>query len=236
MDRAVTKGMSVKAGILIPAYNESEHIGDLIRRLRGMNFEPIVIDDGSSDNTAETARKSGAKVMRHEKNMGKGAALKTGFAAILNENYDAAIIMDGDAQHSPGDVAKLIAVAEKNPNALVIGNRMGNAPNMPIARKLTNKSMSFLVSSICRQRIPDSQCGFRLIRSDLLRKITIESSRFEVESEILVKASAAGVDIISVPVETLYGKEASQINPFWDTCRFVYFLFRIAFRSKARQN
>lgn len=222
----------MKVGILIPAYNENEHIGDLVRKLRSMHCEPIVIDDGSKDNTALAAQASGAKVIRHDKNLGKGAALKTGFSAILDGGYDAVIIMDGDAQHSPGDISKLVAVAEKNPNALVVGNRMGNAPNMPLTRKLTNKFMSALVSAICRQTIPDSQCGFRLIRKDLLEKLSIESSRFEVESEILIKASAAGVKIISVPIETLYGKEASQINPFWDTCRFIYFLLRITFKSK----
>lgn len=224
--------MSLKVGILIPAYNESEHIGDLIRKLRSMDFRPIVIDDGSKDNTAEIAAKSGAKVIRHDKNMGKGAALRTGFSAILDSDYDAALIMDGDAQHSPADISKLIATAEKDSNALILGNRMYNAPNMPLARKLTNRFMSFLVSLICGQTIPDSQCGFRLIRKDILKKITIESYRFEVESEILVKASAAGVKIISVPIETLYGTEFSQINPFWDTCRFIYFLLRLAFKNR----
>jgi len=224
--------MSLRVGILIPAYNESEHIGDLIRKLRSMNFSPIVIDDGSKDNTAEIAKKNGATVIRHNKNLGKGTALKTGFSFILGSDYDTALIMDGDAQHSPADISKLIARAEKNPNALILGNRMSNAPNMPLTRKLTNKFMSFLVSLICRQTIPDSQCGFRLIRKNILKKITVESSRFEVESEILVKASAAGVKIISVPIETLYGTEFSQINPFWDTCRFIYFLLRLAFKNR----
>lgn len=218
----------MKVGILIPAYNESGHIGDLLPRLKSMGFAPIVIDDGSMDNTAEKAFEAGAKVIRHEKNLGKGEALKTGFAAAVKDDYDAVIIMDGDAQHSPNDIEKLIKTAEKNPGAMVIGNRMGNAANMPLTRKLTNRFMSLLVSCICRQKIPDSQCGFRLIRKDLLKNIRIDSSRFEVESEILIRASAAGIKIISVPIETLYGREASQINPFWDTCRFIYFLIRIA--------
>lgn len=222
----------MKVCILIPAYNESEHIGALIRVLREMRFGLIVIDDGSKDNTAEKARSEGAKVILHDKNLGKGEALKTGFAAAVKEGYDAVIIMDGDAQHNQKDIERLIRTAEENPNALILGNRMGNAPNMPLARKLTNHFMSLLVSAICRQNIPDSQCGFRLIRTDLLKKIKIDSSRFEVESEILVKASAAGVKIISVPIETLYGREASQINPFWDTCRFIYFLLKLAFNKK----
>jgi len=191
-----------------------------------------VIDDGSTDNTAEKAEKEGAKVISHDKNLGKGEALKTGFAVAVNEGYDAVIIMDGDAQHSPKDIAKLMRAAEKNPNTLMVGNRMSNASNMPLARKLTNRFMSLLVSAICRQNIPDSQCGFRFIRTDLLKKIKIDSSRFEVESEILVKASAAGVKIISVPIETLYGREASQINPFWDTCRFIYFLLKLVVSKK----
>ncbi len=218
--------------ILIPAYNESEHIGALVYQLKEMRFGSIVIDDGSKDNTALKAEKEGAKVISHDKNLGKGEALKTGFAAAVREGYDAVIIMDGDAQHSPKDIAKFMQAAEKNPNALILGNRMGNAPNMPLARKLTNRFMSLLVSAICRQNIPDSQCGFRLIRADLIKKIKIDSSRFEVESEILIKASAAGVKIISVPIETLYGREASQINPFWDTCRFIYFLLKIAVNKK----
>lgn len=222
----------LKIGILIPAYNESEHIEDLVCRLKGMGFLPIVIDDGSMDNTAMKAIGAGARVIAHEKNLGKGEALKTGFAEIVRDDYDAAIIMDGDAQHNPDDIMKLVNTAEKNPGAMVVGNRMGNPASMPFARKLTNRFMSFLVSGICRQGIPDSQCGFRLIRKDILKNLKIDSSRFEVESEILIRASGAGVKIISVPIETLYGKEASQINPFWDTCRFIYFLAKLAFNRR----
>ncbi|MFH0839740.1 MAG: glycosyltransferase family 2 protein [Candidatus Omnitrophota bacterium] len=222
----------MKVGILIPAYNESEHMGDLVRKLRSVGFTPIVIDDGSKDNTAEKAKEAGAKVIKHEKNLGKGEALKTGFAEAVKDDYDAVVIMDGDAQHSPDDIERLVKTAEKNPGAMIIGNRMGNARNMPFARKLTNRFMSLLVSGICRQRIPDSQCGFRLIREDLLKHLRIDSSRFEVESEILIKASARGVKIISVSIETLYGRESSQINPFWDTCRFIYFLLKLALNRK----
>jgi glycosyltransferase involved in cell wall biosynthesis len=225
-------GIDMKAGILIPAYNESGHIGDLVRQLRKMDFEPIVIDDGSVDKTAEIARKEGAKVIRSNVNLGKGEALKRGFSAALKEGYDAVVIMDGDGQHSPDDIAKFIKVAEKSPNALLIGNRMGNAENMPLARHLTNRFMSFILSGICRQRIPDSQCGFRLMQKELFKKIYLESSRFEIESEILIKAARLGVKIISVPIETLYGRETSQISPFWDTCRFIYLLLRLTFSKK----
>lgn len=192
-----------------------------------MGFHPIVVDDGSSDGTAEEARANGAIVIRHEKNLGKGASLKTGIEYILNnEEWEAVLIMDADAQHSPNDIQKFIGKAMTVGNVLVIGNRMGNTRNMPVDRKLANMFMSFIVSIICGQKIPDSQCGFRLIKKDLLKNISIESARFEVESEILIKASHLGAKILSVPIETLYGEESSQINPLLDTFRFIIFLIR----------
>jgi glycosyltransferase involved in cell wall biosynthesis len=194
-----------------------------------MGFSTIVVDDGSTDETAKEAKANGANVIQHKRNMGKGASLRTGFEYILNKGYDAVLIMDGDAQHSPNDIQKFIGLASKHQNTMIIGNRMGNTQNMPFTRKLTNIFMSFILSRICDQRIPDSQCGFRLINSDLLKNIKIESARFEVESEILIKASRIGAKILSVPIKTLYGKEASQINPFWDTFRFILFLIKRSF-------
>jgi len=218
-----------KVCILIPAYNESAQIGQLVRSLRSKGHVPVVVDDGSQDNTAEEARSAGADVITHERNMGKGVSLKTGIEYILKEGYDAVLIMDGDAQHSADDIQKFVVLADKRHDTFIIGNRMDDTKNMPIERKLTNKFMSYIVSRICGQNIPDSQCGFRLIKRKLLEKIDIESERFEVESELLIKASRAGADIISVPIETFYGEEESKINPFRDTFRFVIFLLKLPF-------
>ena len=219
----------MQIAILIPAYNESVQIGQLVRTLKAMGFPLIVVDDGSSDGTAEKAKTGGAEVICHKKNLGKGAALKTGFEYILNMDYDAVLIMDGDAQHSPSDIHKFIDLANKGGNAIIIGNRMVDTRNMPFNRKLANMFMSFILSFICSQKIPDSQCGFRLIKKEVLKNIKIESDRFEVESEILIKARRAGSTILSVPIRTLYGKESSQINPFWDTFRFIAFLIKRPF-------
>lgn len=221
--------LDLNVAILIPAYNESAEIGKLTKTLKSMGLSPTVVDDGSNDETAEEAKAGGATVIRHKKNLGKGAAIKTGINHILGEDYDAVLIMDGDAQHSADDVQKFIDLANKHQNAIIIGNRMGDTRNMPLNRKLANMFMSFIVSLICGQKIPDSQCGFRLIRKELLKYIKVESDRFEVESEILIKASRSGVKILSVPIKTLYGKEFSQINPFWDTFRFLIFLLRRSF-------
>lgn len=219
----------MKVAVLIPTYNESAEIRQLAGTVRSMGFPVIIVDDGSNDRTVEEAMASGALVIRHEKNLGKGASLRTGFEYILREGYEAALIMDGDAQHSPKDIHKFIDAAGKRENALVIGNRMGAAENMPLDRKLANMFMSFIISLMCGQKIPDSQCGFRLLKRELLENIKIECSRFEVESEILIKASRAGAKILSITIQTLYGKESSQINPLWDTFRFIIFLVRWPF-------
>ncbi len=219
----------MKIGILIPAYNESARIGQVVRTIKSMGFSPTVVDDGSDDGTAKEAESNGARVIRHKQNLGKGASLKTGFEYMLNEGYDAVLIMDGDGQHSPDNIQKFINPTSEHQNTMVIGNRMNNTKNMPLDRKVTNIFMSSIVSLICGQKIPDSQCGFRLIKTELLKNIKIQSSRFEVESEVLVKASRAGAKIHSVPIETLYGKETSQISPLWDACRFIIFLLKLPF-------
>ena len=222
----------MKVGILIPAYNEATRIGQLVKTIKSSGFLPIVIDDGSTDGTAEKAEVNGAKIIRHKQNLGKGASIKTGFEHMLAEGYDAILIMDGDGQHSPDDIRKFIDLGNKHRNIMVVGNRMNDTRNMPLDRKLTNMFMSFIMSFICGQKIPDSQCGFRLISRELVKNIKIESSRFEVESEILFKASRAGAKILSAPIETLYQKETSQINPFWDTCRFILFLLKLPFMKR----
>ena len=220
----------MKIGILIPAYNESEQIEELVREIKSKGFLPTVIDDGSVDGTGDKAEAGGAKVVHHEHNMGKGASLRTGFRYMLDEGYDAALIMDGDAQHSPADIHKFIKLAEETEeNTLLIGNRMIDTKNMPLDRKLTNMFMSLLTSLICGQKIPDTQCGFRLLKKEALKNIKIECSRFEVESEILIKASRIGTKVLSVPIDTLYKREESQINPFWDTWRFIIFLIKLPF-------
>lgn len=219
----------MKIAILIPAYNEAKEIGRLARAIKGMGLLPIVVDDGSTDKTALQAEANGAKVLRNKQNLGKGASLKRGFEYMLNKGYDAVIIMDGDGQHSPDEIQKFIDAASKEENILVTGNRMTNTKKMPFDRKITNIFMSFIMSSICAQKIPDTQCGLRLIKANLLKKISVASSRFEVESEILVKASRMGTKILSIPIESRYGKESSQINPFWDTCRFIVFLLKLPF-------
>ena len=212
--------------IVIPTYNESAAIGSIIKQIRQQDHDVVVIDDGSTDTTSQISQESGAFVLRNSKNQGKGHSLLRGFNYVMDNNYDAVITMDGDDQHSPDDTVLFIQKAESSDAGIIIGNRMHNPKNMPFIRILTNKFMSWFLSKLIRQRIPDTQCGFRLIKTDLLGKIKFTTHRFETESEILIKASRLGYKIESIPIRTIYRKEKSQINPSLDTLRFISFIFR----------
>lgn len=214
---------------IIPSYNESQTIGKLIQRIKAQGLDVIVVDDGSSDDTAQIAKEAGAEVIRHVQNKGKGSSLTSGFDYVLRHDYDAVITMDGDGQHSPDDIAHLINIMETTNADIVVGNRMFSTKNMPTLRWLTNKTMSFLISAICRKDIPDSQCGFRLFKKNVLRNLHLKSHNYEIETETLIEASRQGFQIRSVPIQTIYSKQTSNINPFIDTIRFLRYLLRLCF-------
>ena len=216
--------------VIIPTYNESKTIAGLIRQVQSNGLEVIVIDDGSSDNTADIAEASKVFVLRNVRNLGKGASLVKGYDFALAQGFDAVISMDGDGQHSCDDLAAFIHKAESSGVAIVVGNRMNSTKQMPLLRVATNRFMSRLISLVTGQRIPDTQCGFRLVKKELLEKFKLSTSKYETESEILIQASRLGFKIESVPVRTIYSGQKSQINPFVDTLRFLRFIIRESFR------
>jgi len=216
----------MKTCVVIPTYNEAKSIAGLVKEIQGLNLEVIIVDDGSQDDTSQIAQENGATVLKNQINQGKGASLIKGFSYVLSKDCDAVITMDGDGQHLPSDIPYFLRLAEYSDNGILIGNRMLKRKNMPFIRVLTNKIMSGLISKITRQNVPDTQCGFRLIKRPVLEKINLKTSKYETESEILIKASRLGFKIESVPIKTVYSGEKSQINPFVDTLRFIKFLFR----------
>lgn len=216
----------MKTCIIIPTYNEAKTIGDIIRQIRQQNLEVLVIDDGSYDNTSQIANENGATVLRNRNNEGKGASLIKGFIYAKDRDYDAVITMDADGQHLPEDIPYFMRLAIKSDSGIFIGNRMFKAEGMPFIRILTNKFMSWFISEVTKQNIPDTQCGFRLIKKEVLEKLKLITYKYETESEVLIKASRLGFKIESVPIKTIYLQEKSQINPFMDTLRFIRFIIR----------
>lgn len=215
-----------KTCVIVPSYNEAKTIGQIIKDLKAKGLSVCVIDDGSTDNTSAIATREGAVVIKHEKNKGKGASLRDGFQYILIEKFSNVLVMDGDGQHKISDVDKFFSKMNSTGADIVIGNRMNDVVSMPIVRRLTNRFMSYLVSRMCGHEIPDTQCGFKLIRRSVLENIKLESSNYEIESELLFKAAKKKFKIESVPVETVYANEQSRINPFIDTLRFIAFLIK----------
>lgn len=217
----------MKICVLIPTYNEEATIGQLVREVVSFVDRCFVVDDASTDGTNRVAEQAGAVIIRHNRNCGKGASLRSGFNRILREGYDAVITMDGDGQHDPRDIPRFIEKFKGSDAGIIIGNRMQDVGNMPFVRRLTNKVMSLIISRICGERIPDTQCGYRLIKAEVLKKIDLSTSRFEVESEIVFKAKQANFKIDSIPITTIYRTEKSKINPITDTVRFIKLLFRV---------
>lgn len=218
----------MKVWIVIPAYNEGLSLEVILDELRQRGLSTLVIDDGSTDNTSKIAREKADLVIRNEKNLGKGMSLNKGISYLFeNRNFDYLITMDGDGQHSPSDLEKFLKEAEKGAY-FVVGNRMDNPLGMPGIRVITNKFMSWFVSKIAGQKIPDTQCGFRLIKREVLEKIIIKTNKFEIESEIIIKAARMGFTIKSIPIKSIYFKnQQSKIHPFVDTLRFIRFMSKL---------
>lgn len=222
----------MKLCILIPAFNEEGRVGAMVDAARRYG-DVVVVDDGSRDGTSKEAQAMGAYVIPFSENRGKGAAIQAGFSYFLKGHWDAVVIMDGDGQHDPCEIQNFLDVVAVDSSAMVIGNRMGSAHNMPLIRKATNYAMSALLSVVTGVNVPDTQCGFRLIRRVLVEKMSLEACRFDVESEIFLEAARFRKDIKSVPITSIYRDEKSKIRPLRDTVRFFKLLMRVLRR---RQN
>jgi len=221
----------MNACVLIPAYNEAHRIAEVVARSLAACPHVLVVDDGSSDGTAALAEREGAVVIRHGRNQGKGQALRTGFAAAWERGFDAAITLDADGQHEPEDIPRFVAEAASDPRiGIVLGCRMSGTLGMPFVRLYTNRLTSAVVSAFAGQRIADSQCGFRLIRREVLQSVRLRTSRFDTESELLIEAGRKGWRIAEVPIRTIYGSERSKINALFDTLRFLRLAARYLLR------
>lgn len=209
--------------VLIPAYCESRWIGPVIRDVRQYIPLVVVVDDGSSDDTAAVSREAGAVVLVHEVNQGKGAALRTGFQYAREQGMSFVLTMDGDGQHAATDIPVFLQEFAKGTFSVIIGNRM-NRPNiMPRWRWLTNHLMSRFLSWKMGQYVPDTQNGFRLYRTDAIPDMPENGTRFASESEILLKLARRGEKIKTVSIRVIYGNEQSKIRPLRD----IFYFFRM---------
>ena len=210
--------------IVIPTHNEAKTIGPIVSALDKRGFRVIVVDDGSADNTIVEANKFGAEIIAYAKNTGKGCSVREGLKYALENNCEAVITMDGDGQHSIDDIDKFIDEYKKSGADLILGNRLHNPRKMPFIRRCTNFIMSFIISLLIIEKIEDSQCGYRLISRKGIEKMNLNTTKYEIESEMIMEAKRRGLKMSSVNIESIYEGEASQINPFLDTFRFIKFI------------
>ncbi|AEC51100.1 hypothetical protein PNA2_0182 [Pyrococcus sp. NA2] len=206
--------------MIIPAYNEEKNIGNVLKRIPKFVDEIIVVDDGSTDGTSIIAENFGAEVVKLERNSGKGVALREGIKIAKGEIV---VFLDADGQHDPQEIPKLIEPIVTNRADFVIGRRVIKAGKRPIIRKISNFITTTLVRIKTGIKIEDSQSGFRAIKREFLPDI--ESQRYEVETEVLLKAIKRGARISEVEVSTRYDVETGHFRII-DIFRFLLALFK----------
>jgi len=212
---------------VVPAFNAGAPLLDVAQGAsRELHRDRVlIVDDGSTDGAPARASEAGFRVLAHGENRGKGAALRTGFARVLEEGGLGVITLDADGQHDPAWIPRFVAAAADAD--VVVGSRMKDPGEMPRLRVAVNRFTSFVVSGLAGARLTDSQSGFRWIGAAVLRGVPLESDRFDAESEILIKAARLGFRIREIPMPAIYGEEVSKVHPFRDTARF----FRLVGRS-----
>lgn len=207
--------------VVIPCFNEAAAIATLVRRVLVYLPRVLVVDDGSTDDTARVAGAAGAQVLRQPRNEGKGGALVAGWRQAQAQGSSWALCLDGDGQHDPGDIPAFLVCAAQSGVDLVIGNRFSNGPPpMPPLRRTVNRWMSRRLSDRAGQALPDTQCGYRLLRLDLLPQVRLIGRRFEVESELLLAVLQVGGRVEFVPVSTRPASSPSKIRPVRDAWRW----------------
>ena len=221
--------------VIIPCYNEAGSIAGVVAHVRAYVSTVYVVDDGSLDTTAGQAREAGAQVFSHTSNLGKGVALRTGCQRALQNGFLWALLMDGDGQHAPGNIPAFFARAQETNAGLIVGNRMGQEDSMPRLRRFVNRWMSRRLSALAGREVPDSQCGFRLIRLDTWSRLELKTTRFEVESEMLIAFLDAECSVEFVPVDVLYKRCSSKIHPIIDSWRWWVWWRQACKRSRTKR-
>jgi glycosyltransferase involved in cell wall biosynthesis len=204
---------------LIPAYQAGARVGPVVTTARAY-LPVVVVDDGSTDDTATVAEQAGATVLRQVPNAGKGAALRAGFRHALTAGVDAVVTLDADGQHDPDDIPAFLAAFAVSRPELVLGRR--DFGSMPPVRRLSNTLGGWVFSAAVGRNVPDNQSGYRLIGRRLMAALldSMETG-FEFEVEMIARCIALGLPISEVPVRTIYAGEPSHIRPWRHFTEFL---------------
>jgi glycosyltransferase involved in cell wall biosynthesis len=204
---------------LIAAYQEGPRIRAVVEAA-ARHLPVVVVDDGSTDDTADVAAAAGATVLRQVPNAGKGAALRRGFGHALDAGADAVLTLDADGQHDPDEIPSFLAAFAADRAELIIGRR--DFSEMPPIRRLSNTLGGWTLTAALGQGVPDNQSGYRLIGRQLMRSLLdSDESGFEFEVEMIARCIALGLPIGWVPIRTIYAGEPSHIRPWRHFTEFL---------------
>ncbi len=220
-----------RVAILIPALNEELAIRRVVESALSVLPDVIVVDDGSTDRTAEIAAELGVILIRHATPQGKGESLRDGFREALRRGFDAVVAMDGDGQHEASDIPRMLAAARKYPDSLVIGARIRTRENQPNARRRANAVADWGISWGCGIPVADTQSGQRYYPKAVMELVDLPAQGFVFEAAILIAAvRELGLGVVSIPIETRYSREfrLSHFRPVYDiTLITLYTIARV---------
>ena len=204
---------------LIPAYNCADRVAAVVRGIRRHVPDVVVVDDGSSDGTGESARAAGAHLVVHPKNGGKGPSIRSGLAVLLGQSYSHILMLDADGQHDPEDAPRFLCAATEAD--LVLGNRLWAPEAIPAKRYWTNFIGTRALQLMTGFPLEDSQCGYRLVSSSILRRMGLVGNRYSIDTEIIVRAGKLRARFAHVPVRVIYEGAVSHYRPLRDTVHIV---------------
>ena len=214
--------MMMRVQALVPAFNEARTVAKVVAGLSPHVAAVCVVDDGSTDGTADAARSAGADVMVNTGDRGKGTAIRFGLARVLERDCSHVLLIDGDMQHLPEEAPLLIAEAERTGADVVLGERRFDRRAMPASRYHANRIGSLVLSRFLGVAIRDTQCGFRLFKADALRGLRLKARGYDIETEMLVKLTRRGGLIASVPITAVYTGQRSKLRPVRDTTKTCF--------------
>jgi glycosyltransferase involved in cell wall biosynthesis len=230
--------VSARTAALVPAFNAAASIGAVVTGTRPLLEPVVVVDDGSADDTAPRAAAAGAEVLRHSANQGKGAALVTGLRHLAAAGIERALTLDADGQHLPDQIPLLLAASDAAPEAIVVGVRRKEDFAIKRVARLGNWLADRLMRWVAAQPLPDTQSGFRVYPVVPTLALGTRGTRYDFETEVLLRAARSGMPVLGVPVAVYYPPVAERVShyrPWADTLRIIRSVLHVLVGRDARR-